>query len=551
MPGIRRIYAGIFLGAIFCHNAAFGQARVSLFASTIVDKVQAEKRKGGNGSTAIDPSGNATIYILQLLPAGDFEQLGTLLAEYEESRVDKQVGGTDANSGATSVVMKGSVPSVLGIAVENGALKQSVSGTSVTFRGNPVGILNALRAKGYLESFVIKDPVPRELRKFSFSVSFDASRGSEASASGGDGGSAAAANMPLVLRGDAKQLSQFSVRYDIANQRDPRHWRYQEDFRNLVAVQGGELNGVIARSLQALLAIRSFAGIAGLTGVESYWDWAASAQAQIAATPPDGVEAKVKDLLADFAAHFGAEGRQRIRKQLEDKIAQLENNASRTAEENRLLERLRADVGRLERFETEIRSFSDAYKDYLTRRRDIFEKIKKGSILAAEYVNNRPVTGPSQSNFRVIWESDFSKAWEFTFNGSFTFYDSPLMEKNASRIRDFQFAAQLDRPLGQVQKIGNLVLSLAGKYERLAETAMLPAAMMAAGGGAGMMGFKPPKGDIVLGQAKLTIPVKGSGAKIPISLTVANRNEVIKEREVRGNIGLTFDLDTLFAKSVR
>lgn len=56
------------------------------------------------------------------------------------------------------------------------------------------------------------------------------------------------------------------------------------------------------------------------------------------------------------------------------------------------------------------------------------------------------------------------------------------------------------------------------------------------------------KGDIALGQLKLTVPMKGSGVKIPISLTIANRTELIKESDVRGNIGITFDLDSIFAK---
>ena len=57
------------------------------------------------------------------------------------------------------------------------------------------------------------------------------------------------------------------------------------------------------------------------------------------------------------------------------------------------------------------------------------------------------------------------------------------------------------------------------------------------------------KGDLAVGQFKITIPVKGSGVKIPISLSVANRTDLIKETDVRGNVGVTLDLDSLFAKS--
>jgi len=42
--------------------------------------------------------------------------------------------------------------------------------------------------------------------------------------------------------------------------------------------------------------------------------------------------------------------------------------------------------------------------------------------------------------------------------------------------------------------------------------------------------------------------VGDSGIQVPISFTASNRTELIKEREIRGNIGITFDLDRLFVK---
>jgi len=46
-------------------------------------------------------------------------------------------------------------------------------------------------------------------------------------------------------------------------------------------------------------------------------------------------------------------------------------------------------------------------------------------------------------------------------------------------------------------------------------------------------------------QAKVTVPVKGSGVKIPLSVTYSNRTELLKEKEIRGHIGVTFDMDVL------
>jgi hypothetical protein len=56
------------------------------------------------------------------------------------------------------------------------------------------------------------------------------------------------------------------------------------------------------------------------------------------------------------------------------------------------------------------------------------------------------------------------------------------------------------------------------------------------------------KGDIAVGQVGLNIPIKSLGMKFPITLTFANRTELIKEKEIRGNFGFTFNWDTLFSK---
>ena len=71
-------------------------------------------------------------------------QVDMHIGDIENIRVDKQVGGGSSNAGSTSLVSKGAAPSILGFAVENGALTQNISGTTVTYRGNLVGTIEAL-----------------------------------------------------------------------------------------------------------------------------------------------------------------------------------------------------------------------------------------------------------------------------------------------------------------------------------------------------------------------------------------------------------------------
>ena len=75
------------------------------------------------------------------------------LLEALEARSSKQVGSTPSSKGTTSLAMKGLVPKILGVAVETGALNREISGTTITFRATPAGIVKALQGKGLFDMF--------------------------------------------------------------------------------------------------------------------------------------------------------------------------------------------------------------------------------------------------------------------------------------------------------------------------------------------------------------------------------------------------------------
>ena len=55
---------------------------------------------------------------------------------------------------------------------------------------------------------------------------------------------------------------------------------------------------------------------------------------------------------------------------------------------------------------------------------------------------------------------------------------------------------------------------------------------------------KGKRPDIVLGNLKLEIPIS-SGVSFPLSFSVANATAQVKETYVKGNFGVSFDLDKL------
>jgi len=184
--------------------------------------------------------------------------------------------------------------------------------------------------------------------------------------------------------------------------------------------------------------------------------------------------------------------------------------------------------------------FAEGFQEFETERKNLLNKIAKGKILTFEYTNNRGVNAPDTSNFNFIAATGTGKRIDLTANGSFTFFNklpaASVTTPRPGRVRDFQFAGQLTAPF----KVGDAQFEFwfSGRFERLITDAST------------VVGTTMPntKGDIAVGQFGLNIPIKGLGIKFPISVTFANRTELIKEKEIRGNIGFTMNWDTLFSK---
>jgi hypothetical protein len=112
----------------------------------------------------------------------------------------------------------------------------------------------------------------------------------------------------------------------------------------------------------------------------------------------------------------------------------------------------------------------------------------------------------------------------------------------SGNFRDFQLAAKWDIPIGHVPSfIAKGTLTFSGLFEHLHQRPL---------------GIDLSINDVTVNQpgnmgifqAKYTIPLGDTGIQMPISFTASNRTELIKEKDLRGNIGITFDLDKLLAK---
>jgi hypothetical protein len=176
-----------------------------------------------------------------------------------------------------------------------------------------------------------------------------------------------------------------------------------------------------------------------------------------------------------------------------------------------------------------------AYKVYLKQRQGVLDGIAKAGVVSLEYTNSRPSGGPRTSNVRLIADGPFIGG-SITGNLSVSLFDGDK-PPNADTIRDIQGAFQYDFRLRPASEMGPPVLvSIAVRGQWLAEDVMLRDAL-----------FPDTKGTVITGQLKVTVPVGDSPIRVPISITYSNRSELVKEKFVRGQVGLTFDVDSLLA----
>jgi hypothetical protein len=422
--------------------------------------------------------------------AGQRGSLVRMLQEFEDQRSDEQVGATASSSGTTTVVSKGTVPSILGLAVENGAVTKDQSATVVTFRTNLGGAARTLAGKGYFQLSSASSSSLAILDAISLSASFDTSRGDSSGSSG-----------TTTLTADRQQLSQWTARVQLINHRNPSNAAFLKAFQASVAPSLQK----VASTTSALYPL--------LQADPSIAQWLTKSSA--------GIEtARVTATAAPNATSAS------ITQAISDALTEAEKTFPAEAT-------LRSDT------RAGLTDYDRAASVFAGDRQGVLDKLAGAALLALEWSNDRPALGPNTSNSRLAGEIGTQP--DLTWNTSLTLFDpyNALPTGVTHRVRDLQLSAEMDVRLGNYAD-PTFILSLSGKYLHQYENSFDPTT--------GLM-IQNTTGNTGIAQLKLTIPAgKGTGAKIPLSITYANRTELIQESVVRANVGITYDLDSLFAR---
>ena len=401
-----------------------------------------------------------------------------------EARALKQLGATPGSSGSTSLAMNGLVPDILGVAVESGAINREVSGTTVTFRATPAGVVKALQGKGLVEinSDYANSTAARMASRISFAASFDTSKG----------------NTPGTFTADSRQLTGWSARAELVNHRDPASGEYAVLWKGLLRNEDAYIAAVDAIN-------------AAFAGWPAFTVWQKALEADVQETTS---RTFARDCCPPRAAASGRCWRRTSRSWKNSRRCRM-----------RVTKALDGYVAQL----TLVQRVIDRVYDF----------VGKGDLITIDWSTARSASLPDLYTATGIWEAAFgaSRKTDFTLNVVLNLYRSvPVGAQH--QLKSVEITGQFDHPLGSLLSLPAATFTLAGRLSHLpndtvaSADASSPAAVAA-------------RGTIGVVQAKITIPVRGSGVKIPLSITASNRTELIKEKDVRASFGFSFDLDPL------
>src|SRR5580765_2276187 len=439
---------------------------------------------------------------------------------FERLRTDRQTSSGSHTGGSTSVVAQGPAAKVLSVAAEYGALTQDVNGQVVTLRGNLAGLPSALVKYDVFpycvgaeasNQYCVSGSLLSFLRRFSFSASFDASRDHQTTTAGSSTDGSVQAPQTITLTATRNEISTLSGRVELWNRRDVTSKQFVEKWK-------AKIPATLDTVSQDLL--------------------------QTAGTFFDELDQ------ADAFRKWKAEQMPKVRQ-----AADTHDRVQIVAAVRAALMDLQARVRSMPTLPDEAEAALSAYSKFFLEQQTLIDSLNT-TVVSFEYANNRPPSQPATTSLRLIADVPTPNKTKVVFNGSLTLYDDPsaVAATGATRVRDAQIAAEVDRSLGAFALTGPVVLSVAGYFQYQNSPSVLTVDPLNPVPGVTFVGLPSnakqvfaKTGNIVLGQAKVTITPPGSSVKIPASLTVSNRTELIDKPSWKAQIGVTYDFDGLFA----
>ena len=446
--------------------------------------------QAGEAAELLDQVWNRLVFytVADALPGDDPHEVRGLQAyRYlaELGRTDKQLGATSSGPGSTSLAEKPGIPELLALALEHGAIEQSVSGTGLTLATSPYAFVRLLEPDNAanFEQYGL-------WRRIGGSVTFDMR-----------------SEDPTIANVDINQVAEWSVRVRVIGDRSTRTKKFTQRWSE-----------VVQPKIQARLNALSGGISKALNGSPELRD-AADASSEV-----------LKGQIAGYLeSSDGVPREQRI-----ETITAMTLSALKTTVFDPISEsRIALSEETFRGITVAMSGLVKAHQDLFSAQQDlggILDELNRSPLLTVAFTHHTKVQGSAFSDAKLLFETHVAP-FDAVVNGFISWYDHPDPAFNQESVRDFggtvELAGSVKNPFGRSRKLDvvePILISATYQLSRLEEA----------------------NDAIHIAQVKVSIPVT-TGVTLPLSVTYASRTDLIDEDEVRGNFGFSLDLDKLYA----
>lgn len=437
--------------------------------------------------TIIDSASPTSSELLRSLEA--YKYLG------ETARTDKHLGGASNSNGAVSAIEKPGFASLLGFAVEHGAINKKNDGTNLTLSSSLYS-LYAFNKKHTAETYRRAGVLNRIAVAATFAVDNQTSDLANAS---------------------RNNLSEWSVKARLFGDRSTRSSRYQRFWKE-------KIEPLISARLLALGgAIEGLAKEENLPGydqLEEDLTLCMVEQVKKRMEEPDYKAATAPERQKFLSALMLGLLKSKVFDAIKSGQLKLSPSAI-TLIETRYVPSLKLALDNLEKAGGEVEKK--------------LEDLNKSPLGTFAYTNYRIPTGSDYSETKFLFEQDKSSFGPLKLTGNFglSFYNKPNPTLNQQRLRDItaalSFEGTSDSPFSENGNQSKITYSFVGRYERLFENR-------------NQVNRTP---DVRVFQFLTEIPFL-KGLSLPLSLSYANATEEERKQHWKFNFGMRLDTDKLF-----
>jgi hypothetical protein len=406
----------------------------------------------------------------------------------ETARTDKQVSAVSSATGSTTLAEKPGLVTLLGYAVEHGAIAQAVNGTSLTLTTSPYSLF-VLGAGGdtatNYDNFAF-------WRRFNVSASFNMADQSN-----------------TLSNVTAKQLSDYSAKVRLIGDRSTRSGKFRTIWNSTFAPVIQRRLNILTKGQVAILDELADSNPAFLNQSDSarhqlLQDVAAALQGKTALSAADKQTVNDQILAA-----------------LHDRVYQpIKTGAVGVPTDTR--DFINTNV---------IPALVSAHEELIAAKQNLnaaIEQFTKQPLLTFEYTGHRNLTQTGYAEFKLLFDQHVAPL-DVVMNAGFSTYNTPSPALHQQRLREYHgtlsLAGAAKNPFPVTDRdLGKITFSLSGQLER----------------------FEEKKTNIAIANFRFELPI-AAAVSIPFSISYANRTELLNEKEIKGHFGLTFDLDKLYA----